>query len=119
VKTSEGTKKLGEIVQVEAKSPTSYVVDLMTSPEQKKNIYEALTKSNLNLNPQINQNTIFLTIPKVTREHRENVTKSAKLKCSQTIEKMKKIESKAQRKAQEAKHVSEDVVFKTVQYVRI
>ena len=117
IKTDKGNVKLGELVQVEVKSSTSYVVDLITCPEHKKSIFDALVKSNLNLNPQINQHTIYLTIPKVTREHRENVAKSAKLKCSQAIEKMKKVAAKAERKAQDAKHVSSDVVFNTVQFV--
>lgn len=110
-------KKLGEIVQVEAKSANNFVIDLITCPEQKKSIMDALNKSNLNLNPQISQNTIYLTLPKLTREHRENVAKSAKLKAGQIIEKMKKIEKEKQRKAQEAKHVSKDLIFQVCEYV--
>lgn len=118
IKTPEGVLKLGELVQVESKSATSYVLDLIACPEHKKAIHDALLKSYLNLNPQIEQNTIHLSIPKVTREHRENVAKSAKLKCSQALEKIRKAETKAMKKAQNVKHVSDDLIFNVNQYVR-
>ena len=112
-------QKLGELALVDAKSSFSYTIDLMPCLEEKKNILDALVKANLNLNPQIHQNIITLALPKITREHRENVARSARLKASQVVEKMKKIEAKTLRKAQDAKGVSDDLIFKTGQYVKI
>lgn len=111
--------KLGELAMVETKPPNTYIIDLITCPDEKKGILEALAKANLNLNPQVHQNVITMKTPMITREHRENVAKSIRLKCSQTIERMKKVETKAVRKAQDAKNVSEDLIFRTGQYVKI
>ena len=119
VKTQDGTMKLGEIALVEVKNANMFIIDLINSPEYVKPVLDAILKSNLNSNPQLDKTTIYLPIAKVTREHRENMTKSAKLKCEQALKKMREAETKALRKAKEAKHVSKDLIFNVSQWVNL
>ena len=50
--------------------------------------------SGLNLNPQQDGTRIYVPIPKVTREHREKLSKGAKQKCNETKEQLRKLQSK-------------------------
>ncbi|RNA18827.1 ribosome-recycling mitochondrial, partial [Brachionus plicatilis] len=118
VKTHDGMTKLGEIALVETKNANMFLIDLINSPEYVKPVLEALAKSNLNINPQVDKTTIYVPVAKVTREHRENMTKSAKLKCEQALKKMRDAESKALKKAKDAKHVSKDLIFNVNQWIK-
>ncbi|CAF0760326.1 unnamed protein product [Brachionus calyciflorus] len=111
VKTQDGPMKLGEIAQVDVKSPNMFLIDLINSPDYVKPVLAAISKSNLSVNPQLDKTTIYLPIAKVTREHRESMAKSVKLKCEQALKKMRDAEGKAMRKAKDAKHVSKDLIF--------
>lgn len=94
-----------------------YLIDLINYPEYVKPVYDAVLKSNLNINPQLDKTTVYIPIAKVTREHRENMSKSAKLKCEQALKRMRDIESKALKKAKDAKHVSRDLIFAVSDWV--
>jgi ribosome recycling factor len=109
--------KLGEIAQVDTKSSNMFIIDLIKTPDMVRPVYDALIKSNLCSNPQIDKTSIYIPIPKFTREHRENMAKTAKLKCEQTVKKMHEVESKLMRKTKEAKKVSKDLIFNVSQYV--
>ena len=50
--------------------------------------------SGLNLNPQQDGTRIYVPIPKVTREHREKLSKGAKERCNETKEQLKKIQNR-------------------------
>ena len=50
--------------------------------------------SGLNLNPQQDGTRIYVPIPKVTREHREKMSKGAKERCNETKEQLKKIQNR-------------------------
>ena len=119
IKTPDGNFKLGEIAQVEVKSPNLYVIDLMAAPDYVKLVFDAIISSKLHLNPKLDQTTISLPIAKITREHRENLAKTIKLKCEQALKKIRDIENKASRKARESKKGSSDLIFNVGQYVRI
>lgn len=96
-----------------------YLIDLIRTPDYVKPVFEAIVKSKLHLNPQLDKTTIFLPIAKVTREHREQVSKTAKSKCEQAIKKIREAESKAMRRAKDAKNVSTDLIFNVNQHVSI
>jgi ribosome recycling factor len=117
VKTPSGQVKLGEIAQVEVKSAQMYLIDLIKTPDYVKPVLDAITKSKLHPNPQLDKTSIYLSIGRITREHREQMTKTAKLKCEQAIKKIKEAESKALRRAKEAKNVSSDLIFNVSQHV--
>jgi ribosome recycling factor len=82
-----------------------------------KPVYDSLIKSNLNLNPQIDKTTVYLNIPKVTREHRENMAKSVKLKCEQALKRMREIENKALRTIKETKRANKDQQYNVSEHV--
>ena len=96
-----------------------FAIDLINSPEYVKLVYEAIIKSKLHSNPQMDKTSIYLTIPKITREYRENLSKTVKAKCEIAIKKIKDIESKAFRKAKDNKRVSTDLVYNVQQHVSV
>lgn len=58
---------------------------------------EALqSQKSLNLNPQQENTRIYVPIPKVTKETRQNLAKSARATMNETIDKLKKSCSKKQ-----------------------
>lgn len=117
VKIPDGTVKLGEIATVDVKSANMYVIDLISSPEYVKPVYDAILHSKLNSNASVEKTTISLPIPKITREHREKLTKSVKAKSELAIKKIRDVESKALRKAKENKKASKDLIFNVQQQV--
>ncbi|XP_011298709.1 ribosome-recycling factor, mitochondrial [Fopius arisanus] len=100
---------LQELVQISRK-PKVVVLNVTTFPQAIPQVLEALTKSGLNLNPQQDGTTIFIPIPKVTKEHREGLAKSAKalfIKCRDHLKNMKIKEIKNVKKIES---ISEDQV---------
>ena len=119
MRTSKGIVKLGEIAPVEIKSANMLTIDMIENPDMVKLVFETISKANLNCNPQLDKTSINLPLPKVTREHRENLTKAIKTKCENAMKKLRDIESKALRKAKENKKVSKDLSFSAGEHVRI
>ncbi len=96
-----------------AKQSNLYLVDMINSPQYMKKVEEAISKANLGVNPQIDKTTIFLNIPKITREHRENLSKSAKKFYENSLKKLQDLTKKSSRKVSESKTASEDLIFQT------
>lgn len=79
---------LQEIGQVIRKNPKTIVINLLGFPQLIPQVLVALNKSGMNLNPQQDGTTVFVPVPKITKEHRENLAKSAKalfIKCRDSI----------------------------------
>uniref|UniRef100_A0A905QKX3 Ribosome-recycling factor, mitochondrial n=1 Tax=Rhodnius prolixus TaxID=13249 RepID=A0A905QKX3_RHOPR len=73
--------ELGQIVR---KNPKVIAINMAAFPQALPATMKALTESGMNLNPQQDGTTLFVPVPKVTREHRENLSKNAKahfIKC--------------------------------------
>lgn len=87
--TVDGTEhELQELGQIVRKNPKTIVVNMIAFPQTIPAVLQALQKSGMNLNPQQDGTTIFIPVPKVTKEHREMLTKNAKtlfLKCRDGI----------------------------------
>lgn len=92
--------ELQQLAQISRKNPKTVVVNMIGFPQLIPDVLVAIEKSGMNLNPQQDGTTLFIPIPKVTKEHRENLAKNAKglyLKCrdalkdlqNQTIKKVK------------------------------
>lgn len=84
VKNDGKEYELQELGQVIRKNPKTIVINLMSFPQLIPQVLTALNKSGMNLNPQQDGTTIFVPVPKITKEHRENLAKSAKalfIKC--------------------------------------
>ena len=76
--------ELQEIGQIIRKNPKTIVINLIGFPQLIPNVLQALSKSGMNLNPQQDGTTLFIPVPKVTKEHREMLSKNAKaifIKC--------------------------------------
>uniref|UniRef100_A0A182SD24 Ribosome-recycling factor, mitochondrial n=1 Tax=Anopheles maculatus TaxID=74869 RepID=A0A182SD24_9DIPT len=104
--------QLQELGQVVRKNPKTLVINLVSFPQTIPVVLQAIQRSGMNLNPQQDGTTLFIPVPKVTREHREGLAKNAKvlfIKCrdrikdaqNQSIKKLKKQQS----------NVSEDDAF--------
>lgn len=77
--TVDGTEhELQELGQIVRKNPKTIVVNMIAFPQTIPAVLAALQKSGMNLNPQQDGTTIFIPVPKVTKEHRENLSKNAK-----------------------------------------
>lgn len=80
--------ELQEIGQIIRKNPKTIVINMIGFPQTIPQVLQALQKSGMNLNPQQDGTTIFIPVPKVTKEHRENLAKNAKtlfIKCRDSI----------------------------------
>ncbi|XP_013384609.1 ribosome-recycling factor, mitochondrial-like isoform X2 [Lingula anatina] len=111
VSTSDGTFPLNQIAKVVQKSPQLVVVDATTSPQYIKNISDALFNCNMGLNPQQEGLTLYIPIPKVTKEHREKLVKSSKTKANEAKKMVEDVKIKYQsilKKKHE--HISKDTI---------
>lgn len=103
--------ELQELAQIVKKNPKTMVINFTSFPQAIPNVLKAINASGLNLNPQQDGTTLYLPVPKVTKEHREMLAKGAKalyIKCRDSI---KVIQSENLKKAKNQKGVSEDTIF--------
>ncbi|KAJ8919976.1 hypothetical protein NQ315_006506 [Exocentrus adspersus] len=79
---------LQELAQIVRKNPKTVVINMSVFPQAIPATLKALEKSGMNLNPQQDGTTIFVPVPKVTKEYREGLAKGAKqlfVKCKTAI----------------------------------
>lgn len=79
---------LQELATIGRKNPQLLVVDVSALPQALPAILKALRESGMGLNPQQEGTTLFISLPKVTREHRELLAKNARLlfhKCKEAV----------------------------------
>lgn len=103
--------ELQELGQVVRKNPKTVVVNLVSFPQTIPAVLQAIQKSGMNLNPQQDGTTLFIPVPKVTREHREGLAKNAKtlfIKCRDTI---KDAQNQVIKKVKKQTEISEDLNF--------
>ncbi|KAL5011327.1 hypothetical protein ScPMuIL_009878 [Solemya velum] len=111
IDTADGSFPLNQLGQIIQKNPHLLLINLTATPQYIPPVMEAITASGLNVNPQQEGSTIFIPIPKVTREHRENLAKSAKMLCDKTKTKVRDIHTKAVKEVRGAKDThSEDLI---------
>lgn len=103
--------ELQELAQIVRKNPKTIVVNMISFPQAIPSVLTALSKSGMNLNPQQDGTTIFIPVPKVTREHRENLAKNAKTlftKCKDTI---RSVQNDTVKKVKRQSDISSDDAF--------
>uniref|UniRef100_U5EVR6 Ribosome-recycling factor, mitochondrial n=1 Tax=Corethrella appendiculata TaxID=1370023 RepID=U5EVR6_9DIPT len=101
--------ELQELGQIVRKNPKTIVINMISFPQAIPQVLEAIKKSGMNLNPQQDGTTLFIPVPKVTKEHRENLSKNAKtlfLKCRDTI---KDVQNGFIKKVKNQKDISDDL----------
>lgn len=85
------TYPLREIADISKKDPKKVIIDTSAIPQATKDIMNALqSKVTMNLNPQQEGTRIYVPIPKVTKESRQKLIKSAQARQTQTIDMLKK-----------------------------
>ena len=80
---------------------------------------EALTsKKNMNLNPQQEGTRIYVPVPKVTKDTRKSLAKSAGVYMNETIDKLRKLSNKAIETVGDVNTCSVDQVKSTQEVIR-
>ncbi|XP_038637485.1 ribosome-recycling factor, mitochondrial isoform X1 [Scyliorhinus canicula] len=111
VTTNNGKFPLNHLGQISLKSPQLILVNMMSFPEATMAATKAIRESGMNLNPEVDGTLIRVPIPKVTREHRENLAKLAKQFTNKSKESLRKMRTNAIAQVKKSKDsVSEDTI---------
>uniref|UniRef100_A0A1A8FV00 Ribosome-recycling factor, mitochondrial n=1 Tax=Nothobranchius korthausae TaxID=1143690 RepID=A0A1A8FV00_9TELE len=111
VATQNGKFPLNQLGQISMKSPQLIMVNMSSSPEAMEAATRALRLSSMNLNPEVDGTIIKVPVPKVTREHRENLAKLAKQFGNKAKESLRRVRSNAVSQVKKAKEgQSEDTI---------
>ncbi|KAM7393014.1 hypothetical protein PAMA_007909 [Pampus argenteus] len=111
VTTQDGKFPLNQLGQISMKSSQFIMVNMSSFPEATVAATRALKESSMNLNPEVDGTIIKVPIPKVTREHRENLAKMAKQFTNKAKDSLRKVRSNAVTQVKKAKEVhSEDTL---------
>lgn len=111
VTTKDGKFPLNQLGQISMKSPQLMVVNMTSYPEATASAVRALQESSMKLNPEVEGTIIRVPIPKVTREHRENLAKLAKQFSNKAKESVRRVRTNALTQVKKAKEgVSEDTI---------
>ncbi|XP_068206757.1 ribosome-recycling factor, mitochondrial [Palaemon carinicauda] len=116
----EGDKyPLNEVAQVSRKSPQMLIINAAAFPQAAAGIVQAIRESGMNLNPQQEGTTIHVPLPKVTREHRENLAKNAKILCNRCKDQLRDTQNTFIRKVRDKEdQFSEDLTHNTQLKIR-
>lgn len=101
--------ELQELGQIIRKNPKTIVINLIGFPQLIPNVLQALSKSGMNLSPQQDGTTVFIPVPKVTKEHREMLAKNAKalfIKCRDGV---KEVQNEFIKKMKRKSDISADL----------
>ncbi|XP_058644488.1 ribosome-recycling factor, mitochondrial isoform X1 [Onychostoma macrolepis] len=112
VTTKDGKFPLNQLGQISMKSPQLLVVNMTGFPEAMATVTRALQESSMGLNPEVEGTIIRVPVPKVTREHRENLVKLAKQFSNKAKDSLRKVRTNAvtrvKKKSKEG--ISEDTI---------
>ncbi|XP_050977054.1 ribosome-recycling factor, mitochondrial [Labeo rohita] len=111
VTTKDGKFPLNQLGQISMKSPQLLVVNMTGFPEATAAVTRALQDSSMGLNPEVEGTIIRVPVPKVTREHRENLVKLAKQFSNKAKDSLRKVRTNAVTRVKKSKEgVSEDTI---------
>ncbi|KAH1004352.1 hypothetical protein HUJ04_004117 [Dendroctonus ponderosae] len=106
-----------ELAQIVRKNPKTIVMNFATFPQAIPAALKALSKSGMNLNPQQDGTTLFIPVPKVTKEHREQLAKNAKqlfVKCKDSV---RDVQLKFIKQLKKQDRISEDLARSVEQQI--
>uniref|UniRef100_A0A1A9W4C6 Ribosome-recycling factor, mitochondrial n=1 Tax=Glossina brevipalpis TaxID=37001 RepID=A0A1A9W4C6_9MUSC len=103
--------ELQELAQISRKNPKTIVINMIAFPQVIPNVLMAIEKSGMNLNPQQDGTTLFIPIPKVTKDHRENLSKNAKMFFIKYRDIIKDIQNNVIRKLKKKDNISKDEMY--------
>ncbi|XP_006640684.2 ribosome-recycling factor, mitochondrial [Lepisosteus oculatus] len=111
VSTKDGKFPLNQLGQISMTSNQVILVNMTSFPEATAAATRALRESGMNLNPEVDGTVIRVPVPKVTREHRENLAKLAKQFTNKAKESLRKVRTNALNQVKKSKDtVSEDTI---------
>ncbi|XP_044000649.1 ribosome-recycling factor, mitochondrial [Gambusia affinis] len=111
VTTQDGKFPLNQLGQISMKSPQVIMVNMSSFPEATAAATRALRESSMNLNPEVDGTIIKVPVPKVTREHRENLAKLAKQFSNKAKDSLRRVRSNSANQVKKAKEGhSEDTI---------
>jgi len=93
------------------KNPNLIAINMSDFPVAIKPAIRAITESGSGLNPQQEGTMIYVSVPKLTREHRENLAKNAKSLYMKAKEEIKLIQNSFVKDAKDKTDLSKDLVF--------
>lgn len=103
--------ELQELAQIVRKNPKTIVINFSSFPQAIPDALKAINSSGLNINPQQDGTTLYVPVPKVTKEHREALAKNAKALYIQCRDSVKDVQSDYTKKLKKQTGVSEDLIF--------
>ncbi|CAK1582456.1 unnamed protein product [Parnassius mnemosyne] len=109
--------ELQELAQIVRKNPKTLVINFSSFPQVIPDALKAIHNSGLNLNPQQDGTTLFVPVPKVTKEHREALAKNAKslyIKCRDSV---KDVQNDFIKKVKKQTGISEDTIFDVIKQI--
>merc|ERR1712071_254871 len=110
---------LQELAQITKKGPQLLVVNVSSFPTAATSVVKAINESGMGLNPQQDGTKVFIQIPKVTKEHREQLAKSAKLMFQKFKDHTRDVRNKYVREVKKKeKEVSADLAFSVQQQIQ-
>ncbi|XP_012063962.1 PREDICTED: ribosome-recycling factor, mitochondrial [Atta cephalotes] len=109
---------LQELAQINRK-PKLIVLNVSTFPQAIPDILKTLTKNQMKLNPQQDGTTIYVPIPKVTKEHREMLSKNAKSFYVKCCDNVRQIRNKQIKAVKQKEKLAKDLVFRIESYIDI
>lgn len=110
--------ELRDIAQISMKGSNLIVINLSTMPEAVKPTMDALSKFE-NLSTQAEVNNIYATLPRVSREHREQLVAQARKAAHEYKQKLRDLQSKYKGLAglAKGKGISEDLKRSAANYL--
>ncbi|KAL0829458.1 hypothetical protein ABMA28_004224 [Loxostege sticticalis] len=109
--------ELQELAQIVRKNPKTMVINFASFPQAIPDALRAISNSGLNLNPQQDGTTLYVPVPKVTKEHREALAKNAKALYIKCRDALKDVQNDFIKKAKKQTGVSEDLVFNVTKQI--
>ncbi|XP_037548392.1 ribosome-recycling factor, mitochondrial [Nematolebias whitei] len=103
VTTPDGKYPLNHLGQISMKSPQLIMINMGSFPEATAAAAHALRETSMDLNPEVDGTIIKVPVPKVTREHRENLAKLAKQFGNKAKDSLRKVRSNAVNQVKKAK----------------
>lgn len=103
--------ELQELAQIVRKNPKTIVINFASFPQAIPDALKSIQVSGLNVNPQQDGTTVYIPVPKVTKEHREALAKNAKALYIKCRDALKDVQNDYLKKMKKQAGVSEDLVF--------
>ncbi|GFR00012.1 ribosome-recycling factor, mitochondrial [Trichonephila clavata] len=119
VKLGDEEYPLHELAQISKKNPNLIAINMSDFPEALKPAIQAIIDSGSGMNPQQEGTMIYLTVPKLTREHREKLAKNAKAVFIKAKEDIRDVQNYFMKDVKQKTDLSEDLIFSTSNHIKL